>query len=274
MYNEILYTTMLDLFWLQLFFAFLVGGVWIVAATVAADRFGSKIGGFIGGLPSTIVVSFFFIGLTQGPEAVFHVTTVFPLSYAVTSLFLVMYAFAARKGFPHALVASLFLWFLLTGLISVFKPESFMLSLLTYLIASLASYILLEKYLQIRSRSGSKIYSTPLHIILRGLFGGFMIAFTVLISKIGGPMLGGIFAAFPAAFLSTLVISYLSQGMTFSQAMTKPLLITGMGTVVIYALAARYFYPLYGLILGTVFSFLVSMISAYLTFLFMQKKVS
>ncbi|MBI2547758.1 DUF3147 family protein [Candidatus Woesearchaeota archaeon] len=265
---------MLDLFWLQVFFAFLVGGGWILAATVMADRFGSKIGGFIGGLPSTIVVSFLFIGLVQGTEAIVQVTTVFPLSYAVTSLFLTMYAFAVTRGFRRALAVSLLLWFFLTGLIYVLKPESFIFSLAIYLMSFTASYIFLEKYLQIRSMTAGRIHPSPQHILIRGFFGGFMVAFTVLISKIGGPILGGIFAAFPAAFLSTLVISYTSQGIAFSRAMTKPLLITGMGTVVVYAIAARYFYPVYGLVLGTVFSFLISMISAYVTFQFMQKRVT
>ena len=34
-----------------------------------------------------------------------------------------------------------------------------------------------------------------------------MIAFAVIMSKVGGSILGGIFASFPAVFISTLVIS-------------------------------------------------------------------
>ena len=55
-------------FWIKFGLSFLVGGVWVTLSSVAAERFGSKAGGLIGGLPSTIVVTLLFIGLTQSAE--------------------------------------------------------------------------------------------------------------------------------------------------------------------------------------------------------------
>ena len=48
---------------------------------------------------------------------------------------------------------------------------------------------------------------------------------TVLIAKTGGPEFGGIFAAFPAMFISTLTISYKAHGIEFSRAMVKSLMV-------------------------------------------------
>lgn len=73
-------------FLVQLAISFIVGSFWVLLTTFLADRFGSKIGGFIGGLPSTAAVSFFFIGLTQSTEIAALATTVFPLSYWIYRL--------------------------------------------------------------------------------------------------------------------------------------------------------------------------------------------
>jgi hypothetical protein len=54
-------------FWIKLFLGFIVGSIWVTLTTVSAERFGSKVGGLIGGLPSTVVIALLFIGLTQSP---------------------------------------------------------------------------------------------------------------------------------------------------------------------------------------------------------------
>lgn len=119
---------------LLILLSFGVGSVWITLTTVLADRFGSKIGGFIGGLPSTAAVSLFFIGFTQSPETAAQATTVFPLSYAFTGLFLVLYALLWRRGFWAALLLSLSTWFGLSACVVVFHLENFLLSVGVYIL--------------------------------------------------------------------------------------------------------------------------------------------
>ncbi len=104
-----------SVFLVQLALSFVVGSVWILLTVFLADRFGSKIGGFIGGLPSTAAVSFFFIGLTQSTEIAAQATTVFPLSYAFTGLFLVLYALFWRRGFTFTFGVSISVWFFLSA---------------------------------------------------------------------------------------------------------------------------------------------------------------
>ncbi len=38
----------------------IIGGIWVVASTVIVDKFGTKLGGLIAGLPSTVVVALTF----------------------------------------------------------------------------------------------------------------------------------------------------------------------------------------------------------------------
>jgi hypothetical protein len=260
-------------FWLDILLAFLVGGGWITLTTVAADRFGTKTGGFIGGLPSTIVVSLLFIGIVQGPATASEVTTFIPLSMAFSGLFLAAYALLARKGFLLGLVLSLLLWFILSSLIIVFRINNFIFAMTGYLILFLFTWLIFTKYLNIHSIGVVRPHFSAGHLILRGLFGGFIIAFTVVISKLGGPVFGGIFGAFPAVFMSTIIISYRSNGLEFSRSITKPLFFSGMINVIVYSTSVRYLYPVYGLLWGTMLSYLISMVSALLTFLFIHKKL-
>ena len=90
-------------------------------------------------------------------------------------------------------------------------------------------------------------------------------------SKAGDPIFGGIFSAFPAVFISILIISYRSGGMTFSRAMTKPLMITGMLTVVAYGVAVKFFYPELGIVLGTIGAYAISLLMAFFSYLIFQK---
>jgi hypothetical protein len=257
-----------------IFLSFGVGALWISLTTVSADRFGSKIGGFIGGLPSTAAVSLFFIGLTQSPETAARATTVFPLSYAFTGLFLVLYALLWRKGFYPALFLSLSAWFGLSACVVVFRLENFPLSVGAYILFFIVAVSLFEFKLKLPSVGKERLHPTARQVAGRAAFGGLVVAFTVFMSQVGGPVFGGIFSAFPAVFISVLIISYRSRGIEFSRAMTKPLLVTGMVTIFLYALGVKSLYPKLGLWLGTLGAFLLAMIAALFTFMFIQKQLS
>ena len=148
-----------------------------------------------------------------------------------------------------------------------------MLNLAIYAAVMLFSYMILEKYLLIRSVSTGKTGHPEKHLVIRAMFGGFVVMLTVLIAKTGGTVFGGIFAAFPAMFIATLTISYKAHGIEFSRAMTKPLMVTGMITVAVYAVALRYLYVSSGLWVGTLLSICISAASAYLTFRFILPKL-
>ena len=49
-------------FWLKFGLSFLVGGISVTLSRVAAERFAGKVGGLIGGLPSTTVVTLLLFG--------------------------------------------------------------------------------------------------------------------------------------------------------------------------------------------------------------------
>src|SRR5207247_6475085 len=94
----------------QLIVAFAVGRAWVTSATLVAERYGSEVGGLVGGLPAISIVSFLFIGLNQGPATASQAAAVFPLALSFTMSFLLVYAILSERGFQLAFVGALLVW--------------------------------------------------------------------------------------------------------------------------------------------------------------------
>jgi hypothetical protein len=251
------------LFLVKLGLSFIVGGTLITLCTVVAERFGSTAGGIIGGLPFTSGVTLLFVALVNSPEAASQATDVIPLVLGFNGLYLVLYAMLARYGLGIGLGGALSGWFVL-ALSSVWtRFSSFWLSLGIFALLLGLSLYLLDRRLGLPTYEGSRTELTPMQVLGRAIFGGAVISLAVFLSKVGGPLLGGVFSAFPAVFTSTLFIAYRSRGVEFSRALTRPLLISGMINVAVYALATRYLYLWVGPFLGTALALILTAGSAY-----------
>lgn len=264
---------MSDTFLIKLALSFLIGGAWVTTATLLADKHGTKIGGLAAGLPSTALISLFFIGWTQSPGAAVEATTVIPMIGAVNALFLLAYISLAKINFWIALSCASLFWSLSSSVLVILKFNKFFLSLIIYFVVALISFFIIEKGIKVRSETAKKIRSTFGALIFRGIFSGLIIALAVAMGKIGGPLLGGMFSMFPAMFMGTLIISYFLHGPLFSSAMMKVALISAV-SVVLYAVLVRYTYIPLGLWGGTIVSIVISFTTAFLLHLFVVKKIS
>jgi hypothetical protein len=260
-----------SLFLFKLVVSFLVGSLWITGATMLAERFGSKIGGVIAGMPSTIVIALFFIGWTQTPVAASQATVIVPLIMGINALFIITYVSLVRRSFPLALLASLFVWLCLSFALVLIHFNNFSLSLIGFLGLLLVSYVVMEYVLRVKSLAGRNTPFSFSNVLMRGLVSGVIITLAVAFAKLGGPLLGGVFASFPAVFLSTMILTYFAQGRVFSVSVMKTLMLSGTINTTVYASAVRYLYPLFGLIGGTISSFLLSLLSLYVVFLLVKK---
>ena len=261
-------------FWIKLGLSFVVGGIWVSLTTFAAERFGSKIGGLLGGFPSTAVVTLFFIGITQTPHIASQATTIMPFSQGFNGIFIIMYTLFAKRGLVPGIFTALLAWFLLATIVVSSGIENFFVSVVGWLFLFIGCYIILENYMNITSQPKIAVHYSALQILLRALFGGTVIAFAVLMGKLGGPIYGGIFATFPAMFIATLIITHRSRGYKFSQAVAKALMVSGVLNVALYAIFVRYVYLWTGLLAGTAIAITISCGTVYLTYLFMRFKVS
>ena len=260
-------------FLLKLLLSFIIGGIWITFATIIAERFGSKLGGVIAGIPSTIIISLFFIGWTQSPIIASKATTVVPIIMGIDALFVVVYALLRNRQFYIALGGALIFWAVSSFILALVGFDSFLISLIGFVVLVVLSYYILEKRYSFPSESPKYTkYTLPL-LAIRGILSGSIIAFAVLMAKIAGPLVGGMFSAFPAVMLSTMIITYYSHGTNFSLAVLKIITVSGPINVVAYAIAVRYLYGSVGLFWGTVLSFIVSLISSFLVYQFVKRKM-
>jgi uncharacterized membrane protein (GlpM family) len=239
----------------HLLLAFAVGSLWVIAITVIAEKKGSVVGGILGGLPSTSAFSFFFIGINQSSAAAVQATTVFPLAFAITSSYLFLFAFFSQKGFIKGISISLVVWFVISGLIVASGFNNFSIALFSGTVISALTYYAFAKKLKMENlKAEQKIYSIQ-EIALRGIGAGSLVSLSVFLSQVGGPVLGGIAAAFPAVFTSTLIILNRSKGLEFSRAITKPLVFSGILTIIPFCVAVRFLFPSLGVWVGTLVSY-------------------
>ena len=266
---------MIDGFYLKLLLSFVIGGAWITLATVVAEKLGSKIGGIVAGAPSTIVVALAFIAWTQGPAQVFAAGGVLPLALAINCVYVVTFSFLSlRIGWLSSIVGGLLVWFLVQSLIVTWNMHTLAVTIPLGLGLTVFSYYFLEYILKIRSHEKIAVHYSAKQLLGRAVFSGGMIAFAVVMSKIGGSTWGGIFSAFPAVMTSTLVIMCTSVDVPFARAVIKPLVLSGVVNPAVFALAFRYAILNHSLPVAVMAAYAVSLVSVFLTYLFARSYLS
>lgn len=260
-----------SVFFIKLILSFLVGSSYILFSTIASDKLGSKIGGLITGLPSTVLLGLLFIGWTQNPDASVEATTLIPAIIGVACLFLITYVFLIKRNVWVAIFASTLIWTFTAYLLMSSHITSFFVSLVIFLVFFLIAYFFVTHIFIIPSSKGNRIVYSPKILLLRGLLSGLIVSLSVISAKVGGPLLGGIISAFPATFGSTLIITYFAHGPTFSASVAKNSLYAWVSTL-IFLVVARYTINPIGILWGSLLALIVCYISAYFIYKYILRK--
>lgn len=248
-----------SLFITKVALSFVVAGCWITFATFLAERLGSKLGGLFGNLPTNIVVSLLFIALTQDVSVVREATEAVPFALMIDKIFLLLFIWLLPRAYIFALIGGLFSWFLLAWGANELQFTDWMFTIPIYLFVTAIVFLVVEKVFDIPSHSKKLLKHPKYQYFIRAFFAGSVVATSVVIAKLVGPYWGGLFAAFPASLLSTLTILHFTRGAGFAQA-TGKILILSTSNNVFYALAVFITYPLYGILRGTIISYLVAVV--------------
>jgi len=230
---------------------FLIGGAWIAGATIAGERFGGRLGGFIAGLPSTIVVAYIFLGLSGGREALEGVSLSLPLTFSLNALFLYAYwRLTAKAGEAEAqsggntgralwlLTLALLPWLAGEWLLTLFPVPSFLISLAIGLVVIFVA-ILFSARAGHQGKKGRALEANAQTILTRSLLGGSVVAGVVLVTRWSGPLLGSIVASFPAVFFSTLLLMQGRHGPALARTLVPSMMISGLVNVNLYNLVMR-----------------------------------
>jgi hypothetical protein len=239
---------------LRLLLAF--GSGWLVVAvvTAVADAYGTGRAGFVGGLPSTGPVSLLFIGWSQSQAAAIQAAVGFPLGFSVTFAFLLFYALPPRGRFGLRMSVALLLWFSLATLVAVSGLNDFIISVGVSVVAASAVYLAL-RMIGIKDIPPVPTAFSATRMVWRGALGGCVVAGVVLLSALAGPLVGGVFAAAPAIWTSSLYVTNRVHGLEFSRSLAKSFITVGMLTIVPYGFAVRYLFIDVGVWWGTLLAY-------------------
>jgi len=253
------------IFAVNIILSFSIAGTWIAFSSLLAERLGSKVGGLIANLPSNILVSLIFVSFVNDVEYVANAVTAVPLGLINVTVFLLVFIMLLKYGLFVASFCALFAWFVGALLMNQFGDIPFSWAIFMYFIFAICAILFLEKILKVKNVHFERKHYTVLQIAGRAIFSGSIVAGVVIISKFSPPSFTGIFSTFPAMLFTTLFILTKKQGIAFARATGKILVLSTTNTL-IYAVAVHFTYPVFGVFLGTVLSYLTSVIWIWLLF--------
>lgn len=250
----------------------LLAAVVSIGVTLAIERFGGKLGGLLGTLPTTIVPA--SLGMWTGEAAeLTDAMSAVPPGMLVNAGFLWLWrAVPARLPQAWSLgarltvmsVISLVAWTALAAIMVTGLSAWRGAGMATWILGSAGLTCLIGVGLLAtatpRPAPRGKRRVGPVTLLFRGLLAGSAIGVAIIIARTGGSVAGGIASVFPAIFLTTMVSLWLSQGEAVPAGAVGPMML-GSASVGSYALLAALLYPPLGPLAGTVLAWILAVIT-------------
>ncbi len=250
-------------FLMKLILSVIVGGTYAVCMTRISERFGSKLGGLLIGLPSTSLIGYIFIAWTQGASTAAAGSIISPISISAASLFVASFVlFYPRFHGLTAYLLAILVWGVSTIPFLVLKINTIIWSLLVAVCYLSIAITLVRKF------SDQKIKNIPITattLLLRGVISGSIIGLAVVLSKVLGPLWGGLMAGFPALFSSTVIILLRAHGIGFASSVARRMPY-GNITSTVFAVGFYYLVPQYGMLRGTLAAYCMALITAVILY--------
>jgi len=253
----------------QAIIPFILSALIVILIMYIAERYGTKTGGIFGTLPSTIVIAFIFIAINKGVKFASQSVAVVPAELGINILFLFLFSILAKRSIPLAFIVSITVWTIFSSMLVIFNIINIYLSILIFFISLVLTFTTLEVFKKIPSIGNVIVHYTKRKIAFRGVLAGFIIAISVMLSNVGA-VISGIFSVFPAILTSTMLIASREHGPDFAAGMAKSMIL-GISSVMCYATMIHFFYPLYGIVWGSVYAYIISIIVTLIIFKYRAK---
>jgi hypothetical protein len=240
----------------QTILPFFASAAVVIIITIIAEKFGTRTGGILGTLPTTIIIAYIFIALNRGVEFASISVAVVPAEIGINLLFMFIIAVLIKRSIYVAFTISFAVWIFASFLLWYSNLENIYISVMIFFISMISTFIVLEKVKNIKSISKKVVHYTIKKITFRGILTGLVITISVLLSNVGA-VLSGIFSVFPAIITSTMIICYYEHGPEFASGMAKSM-IFGSSSVMSYAAIIHFTYPMYGIVVGSIIAYIIS----------------
>jgi hypothetical protein len=253
-----------------------LAGAAAIGVTIAIERFGGRVGGLLGTLPTTIVPA--AAGIAAGaanPDEFSAAMAVAPAGMLLNVLFLWLWrvipprlpAWSSGRRLAAMLLISLAAWILAAALVvqgaaalrSSGRPLEPLGWLITFGIALIGALACWKSPPSLRGRRPVG----PVTLLSRGVLAALAIGIAVWLASVGGAVAAGVAAVFPAIFLTTMAALWLAQGEAVQAGAVGPMML-GSTSVAVYAMLAVRFLPTFGTGLGSLLSWLMAAMLATL----------
>ena len=269
-----------ELDWVRIGLSSLGAGGVAILVTIAIERFGGRLGGILGTIPTTIVPASWGLWLgggegLEGQKAFEMALYAAPAGMGLNALFLGLW-----RVLPQRLLALSYL----TPLTSSVIPFVSLMSVCTLTFWGLCAWgwVLCTQHstvphlwgigatlciLMVGLASTWTPYPAPkgkqavsmMILLSRGLFAGLAIGIALCIAATGAQTLAGIASVFPAIFWTTMVSVWVSQGQAVSSGAVGPMML-GSLSVALYALSAPLLFQNLGPILGALCAWIIAVL--------------
>lgn len=199
----------------ELFFLFTlaikmaVAAVFVIGATIAAERAGPLIGGLIATLPLSAGPAYVFLALDHPPEFIAAGATVSLAMNVVTGLYGLAYVLLAQRAPLHVSIpASLSVWLIGATIFSQLDWSP-LTAALANVIAFPLFHLAARPYRDVRM---PRMKLRPADFVLRAGLVAVLVALVVTLSFRIGPHGSGLLAVFPVVYTSIMVILKLRAG--------------------------------------------------------------
>jgi hypothetical protein len=242
--------------------ASLFAGLVAIGATLAIERWGGVVGGFVATLPSTILPATWGLWSSVGPSGYREAMTAVPFGMLVNAMFLHLWRVVPRNLPPH--IQKRLAWTLALALTGWFVLALFSLLLLS-LVRSAAPQALLPFALSIAAAAwifgviacldgapapGGTRAVRPAVILTRGVLAAAAVGGAIHLGSLGLGIASGLCSTFPAIFLTTMVSLWLAQGEAVPTGAIGPMML-GSTSVSVYALLTCATFPAFGVARGS-----------------------
>ena len=241
----------------QLVISFIAGGLLIAFQTFLGERVPLKWRGMVLTIPTTLALGLLFIGLIKSVHDIPEVVKIIPAALAPDYLFVLFFALFSRYSLTKAMLGGMAVWFVSAIALLRFPPSTLPISIFLYgLPVIAAAYLLISRMHQITAIAPVAI--TVRRTVIRSLIGGSIVVLIVVLSKFIGNSWGGVFSTFPAAFSSTFLIYYLAHGKEIIPSVGKSMFFPGAVGFMLYAITAAYSFPHFGIWMGTLIAYVIT----------------
>ena len=258
-----------EAFLLRVILSFLVGGIYIAVMARMSEKFGSKLGGLLIALPGATLVGLGFIAWIQGPAALTEATEMMPATLAVSTIFLVIFSLLYRFGLLAAYFGAMFVWFTLSSAIVTLDFENMAVA---FLIAAVLFTTSISFFHHEPHRTLPAVKGGPWTLLIRALFAGSFVALAVICSRWLGPVWGGLFASFPAAFSAVILIFGRAHGREFT-ASTSRTMVNGVLANVVFVTGIHFMALSFGSAVSIVLAYLICLVFAVFSYRYIIPRI-